>query len=440
MGSSGCSTSVTSSIVSGAGLDDTSTQPPITTHLKLIELSEALAAHNASAAAALRLTNQESVTSVALHPPPFSVTSRVSEAAVPADRERRKSTTTSRYLISGPLPPPPTSSSSLRSHYMRHISSLSPLPADRRSLYPVTVGLVDISEAVANRRRTEKCLFPPNGRSGNLKPTAISDGQQGSPYHLSSVLCPLPNKLARRERFTRAMQNLAPTRILLPAFWPDQVQLWFAACEAQFAAYGIHNQHARYSCVLALLKPEDLSLLSDLILNPDPIRPYDRLKAGLIQRSHTAQWRSARNEVPSAIVHRIRHALYEKAVDADETALKEMIVPFLPPTVRSVLEPVKETATVDQLVQMADRMMAMKMEGEALEAAFGEMVSQQQRQTWQQKSGRSRRRSTSRRPRAPPQRLLLYSGRPYGKVTPHNLKNLARMNNGSPPLVPLCAI
>ncbi|CDI98622.1 gag pol polyprotein [Echinococcus multilocularis] len=213
--------------------------------------------------------------------------------------------------------------------------------------------------------------------------------------------------MAHRESFTRAMQNLAPTRILLPAFWPDQVQLWFAACEAQFAAYGIHNQHARYSCVLALLKPEDLSLLSDLILNPDPIRPYDRLKAGLIQRSHTAQWRSARNEAPSAIVHRIRHALYEKAVDADETALKEMIVPFLPPTVRSVLEPVKETATVDQLVQMADRMMAMKMEGEALEAAFGEMVSQQQRQTWQQKSGRSRRRSTSRRPRAPPQRLLL---------------------------------
>ncbi|CUT98717.1 CRIB [Echinococcus multilocularis] len=119
MGSSGCSTSVlflctyreyyviTSSTVSGAGLDDTSTQPPITTHLKLIELSEALAAHNASAAAALRLTNQESVTSIALHPPPFSVTSRVSEAAVPADRKRRKSTTTSRYLISGPLPPPP---------------------------------------------------------------------------------------------------------------------------------------------------------------------------------------------------------------------------------------------------------------------------------------------------------------------------------------------
>ncbi|VDM16139.1 unnamed protein product [Hydatigera taeniaeformis] len=203
------------------------------------------------------------------------------------------------------------------------------------------------------------------------------------------------------------MHNPAPTRIRLPAFWPDQVQLWFAACEAQFAAYGIHNQHARYSCVLALLKPEDCSLLSDLILNPDLTLPYDRLKAALIQRSLTAQWRSARKETPSAIVHRIRHALYEKAVDADETALKEMIIPFLPPAVRSVLEPVKEAASLDQLAQMADRVMAMKMEGEALEAAFGEMVSQQQQQVWRQRPGRFRRRSTSRRPRTPSQRQFI---------------------------------
>ncbi|KAL5109160.1 hypothetical protein TcWFU_007056 [Taenia crassiceps] len=206
-----------------------------------------------------------------------------------------------------------------------------------------------------------------------------------------------------REHLIIEMKNPALTHIRLPAFWPDQVQLWFTACEAQFAAHGIHNQHARYSCVLALLKPEDLSLLSDLILNPDSTRPYDRLKAGIIQRSHTAQWRSARNEVPSAIVHRVRHTLYEKAVHADETALKEMIVPFLPPAVRSVLEPVKETASLDQLAQMADRVMAMKLEGEALEAAFGELVSQQQRQ----RSDRFRRRSTSRRHRVPPQRLLL---------------------------------
>ncbi|VDM16138.1 unnamed protein product [Hydatigera taeniaeformis] len=103
MGSSGYSTSVTSSVVSGVGLNDILTQPPITTHLKLIELSEALAAHNASAAAALRLTSQESVTDVALHSPPLSV----SEAASSDSRERRKSSATSRYLISGPLPPPP---------------------------------------------------------------------------------------------------------------------------------------------------------------------------------------------------------------------------------------------------------------------------------------------------------------------------------------------
>ncbi|KAM7535409.1 hypothetical protein Aperf_G00000096569 [Anoplocephala perfoliata] len=233
------------------------------------------------------------------------------------------------------------------------------------------------------------------------------------------------------------MQNPPSARIRLPAFWPDQVQLWFAACEAQFTAYGIHNQHARYSCVLALLKPEDSCRLSDLILNPDAKHPYDRLKAALIERSRTAQWRNARDETPSAILHRIRHAMYEKAMEADESALKEMLVPFLPPAVRLILEPVKETASVDQLVKMADRVLAMKTEEQAMEAAFGEIVSrqnlqqqqnhnqgqfqqqlqqlpqqqqqnpfQQQRQGWRQRSGRHRRRSASRRPRAASQRPM----------------------------------
>ncbi|KAL5109599.1 hypothetical protein TcWFU_010376 [Taenia crassiceps] len=106
MGTSGYSTSVTSSAFSGAGLNDILAQPPITTHLKLIELSEALAAHNASAAAALRSTNQEPVTSVSLHHP-LPVLSRGLETDASGGRERRKSSTTSRYLISGPLPPPP---------------------------------------------------------------------------------------------------------------------------------------------------------------------------------------------------------------------------------------------------------------------------------------------------------------------------------------------
>ncbi|VDL61405.1 unnamed protein product [Hymenolepis diminuta] len=224
------------------------------------------------------------------------------------------------------------------------------------------------------------------------------------------------------------MQHPPCARIRLPAFWPDQVQLWFSACESQFAAYGIHNQHARYSCVLALLRPEDSCRLSDLILNPDPKRPYDRLKATLIERSQTPQWRNDRDETPSAILNRIRLAMYEKSMEADETALKEMLIPFLPTMVRTILEPVKETASVDQLVQMADRVLAIKSEQQAMEASFGDMVSrhhlqqqnyiqsqnfnqpqaqqpqhnfhQQSRQGWRQRSGRFRRRSVSRRPRA----------------------------------------
>lgn len=233
------------------------------------------------------------------------------------------------------------------------------------------------------------------------------------------------------------MQRPPFARIRLPAFWPDQVQLWFNVCESQFAAYGINNQHARYSCVLALLRPEDSSRLSDLILNPDPKRPYDRLKMTLIERSQTPQWKNEVVETPSTILGRIRMAMLEKSMYADETALKEMLFPFLPPTVRSILEPVKETATVDQLVQMADRVLAIRSEQQAMEASFGDMISRQQfqpppppyhtppppnfnqpqpgllqpqdqqqgfhqgRQGWRQRSGRFNRRSASgKRPRA----------------------------------------
>ncbi|KAM7535438.1 hypothetical protein Aperf_G00000096560 [Anoplocephala perfoliata] len=103
MGSGG-STSVTSSIISGIGSDDPSSPPaPITTHLKLIDLSEALAVHNA--AAAMRASCQQAETSSDLpSPPPSLVKARGSDSS---GREHRKSSATSRYLISGPLPPPP---------------------------------------------------------------------------------------------------------------------------------------------------------------------------------------------------------------------------------------------------------------------------------------------------------------------------------------------
>nr|CDS27463.1 expressed protein [Hymenolepis microstoma] len=102
MGSGG-STSVTSSIISGVGLDDSSSPlAPITTHLKLIDLSEALAVHNGSAA--IRFADQGSENTSEYSPQQTTVKQRISDSS---SRERRKSSSASRFLISGPLPPPP---------------------------------------------------------------------------------------------------------------------------------------------------------------------------------------------------------------------------------------------------------------------------------------------------------------------------------------------
>lgn len=97
--------SQTSSVISGVGIEDTSVQQaPLTTHLKLIELSEALAVHNASAAYAASLQSQIPTEPVASVPPTFS---DPNQQQSPEIRERRKSTGGPRFLITGPLPPPP---------------------------------------------------------------------------------------------------------------------------------------------------------------------------------------------------------------------------------------------------------------------------------------------------------------------------------------------
>ncbi|VDN99242.1 unnamed protein product [Rodentolepis nana] len=102
MGSGG-STSVTSSIISGVGLDDSSSPlAPITTHLKLIDLSEALAVHNSSAA--MHIVGRSSQSTSDYSPQQTTVKQRISDSS---SRERRKSSSASRFLINGPLPPPP---------------------------------------------------------------------------------------------------------------------------------------------------------------------------------------------------------------------------------------------------------------------------------------------------------------------------------------------
>ncbi|VDD75241.1 unnamed protein product [Mesocestoides corti] len=101
MGVSGGNEIATSSPSNRPDLNDLSApRAPLPAHLKLIELSEALAVHNASAAVALQAKNQ-AANATALTPALHA------KSCCPETVCSVRKSTPSRLLTSGPLPPPP---------------------------------------------------------------------------------------------------------------------------------------------------------------------------------------------------------------------------------------------------------------------------------------------------------------------------------------------
>ena len=77
--------------------------------------------------------------------------------------------------------------------------------------------------------------------------------------------------------------HFASVRVKLPPFWPADPQMWFAQVEAQFTTRGITAQKTMFDYIIASLSPEVATKVWDLILQPPPDRPYNRLKEQLIK-------------------------------------------------------------------------------------------------------------------------------------------------------------
>ena len=68
----------------------------------------------------------------------------------------------------------------------------------------------------------------------------------------------------------------------LPAFYKRDPVLWFAQVEALFRNAKITGQDTKADTVIAVLDADAAAVISDLILAPDPNRPYDNLKERMI--------------------------------------------------------------------------------------------------------------------------------------------------------------
>lgn len=161
-----------------------------------------------------------------------------------------------------------------------------------------------------------------------------------------------------------AVASVGAISLKLPPFWPADPDMWFAQVEAQFATRGITVEKTRFDYIIAALSPDTATEVRDLILAPPTDSPYTTLKRELIRRtagSNQQKLQKLLNDVelgdrkPSHLLRRMRQLWC--GGDADDALLRELFLQRLPNSVRMVLASSGTGIPLDNLAEMADRIM-----------------------------------------------------------------------------------
>lgn len=151
--------------------------------------------------------------------------------------------------------------------------------------------------------------------------------------------------------------------VKIPPFWPADPQIWFAQVEAQFSTRGITAQKTKFDYIVASLAPEFAQEVRDLVLSPPDTTPFDTLKRQLIDRTAASEQRRLQHaedlgdRKPTQLLRRMQQLMGETLAPTDNTFLRELFLQRLPPNVRMVLASTDTGRSLDDLAQLADKIM-----------------------------------------------------------------------------------
>ena len=143
--------------------------------------------------------------------------------------------------------------------------------------------------------------------------------------------------------------------------------MWFAIIECNFKAASITANLTNFTHATALLPPDVLFKVSDIISNAAvSITPYDDLKTAVLTRLHstvTARLQELLSkeefgdEKPCDLLRRMKKLLGDKYSALDTDLFRHLYYKRLPLATQRSLFSVKDKLTVEEIAQLADDFM-----------------------------------------------------------------------------------
>ena len=136
-----------------------------------------------------------------------------------------------------------------------------------------------------------------------------------------------------------------------PTFCSQDPSLWFTIIECNFQANRITSSLAKFSHATALLPPDVLSQVSDVIAKAVLSQhPYEDLKSAIISRLESSittrlqellSKEELGNERPTGLLRRMKKLLGDKYDQFDKAMFLQLFYQRLPPTIQRNLFTVK---------------------------------------------------------------------------------------------------